>query len=186
LRRVAPLLAPRVAPVPRLRFAPALGLLAALGCDAPRATACPGDRVGTFRFQGALEEGGCPFLTPAVSFVATLAYDAAGQAVLCVDRAEAAPLAGSRDGDRVSLASASQAATVPACACPVQVTERVDGELLRSDAGAAAGFSGVLENAVAPADGGTGAGCEPDGGAIDGGLTCGVPCTIRWRLTTGP
>ena len=180
------MLAPRPAPVLGPQLALALTLLALLGCDAPRATPCPGDRVATFRFQGALDEGGCPFRTPAVSFVGTLAYGAAGQAVLCVDRAEAAPLAGSRDGDRLSLASASQAATVPDCACPVQVTERVDGEVLRSDAGAAAGFAGVLENAVAPTDGGTGAGCEPDGGAIDGGPHCGVPCTIRWQLTAGP
>jgi hypothetical protein len=194
LRRDAPMLGPRFAPVPGLRFAPALGLhlapalglLAALGCDAPRAASCPGDRVGTFHFQGALEDGGCPFPTPAVSFVATLAYGAAGQAVLCVDRAEAAPLAGTRVGDRVSLASPSQSATVPTCPCPVQVTERVDGEVLRTGAGAAAGFAGVLESAVAPGDGGTGAGCEPDGGAIDGGLTCGVPCTLSWRLSAGP
>jgi hypothetical protein len=122
-----------------------------------------------------------------VSFVATVSYGANGSVALCADRAEAAPLAGTRVGDAVSVAAGAQPATVPTCACPVQVVERVDGAVLRSDAGAATGFAGVLTNDLGPTDGGAGAACEPDGGIpTDGGVACGVPCTLRWQLTGTP
>jgi hypothetical protein len=164
----------------------AAALLVATACEGALPSACPGDRVATLRFQGTAEplDGGCAFAPDGgvpVSFTATLAYAADDAALLCVERAEAAPLRGTRRGDEVAVAAPPQPGTVPACACALQVTERVAGALTRLPDGAADRFDGVLENAVEPA-GGSAAGCEPDGGPADAGPRCGAPCTLRWRL----
>lgn len=160
------------------------GGVVVVACDAPRATTCSGESVGTFHFRGEPVAGGdagtCPFASDAaVTFTATLAFDSDTSAILCVDRAEAEPLRGRRDGDHVEVASPEAAANVASCTCAVRVTESIKGDVLRADGGSAPGFSGELGNRVAPADGG--ASCEPDPG--DAGPRCGVPCELRWRLT---
>jgi hypothetical protein len=155
------------------------------GCDAPRATPCPGQRVATLHFQGdpvVPESGACPFDGGSIAFTATLSYGSATTAFLCVDRAEAEPLRGTREGDHVYVASPAAPANVKDCACAVQVIESVDGGVLRVDGGAT-GFAGELTNEIAPPDGGaSGGACElPDGGA-----GCGVPCELRWKLSGTP
>jgi hypothetical protein len=156
----------------------------AVACDAPHATACSGEPVGTFRFRGEPVTGGgggtCPFASDAaVTFDATLAFDGDTSAILCVHRAEAEPLRGTRDGDHVEVASPAAAANVGSCTCGVQVIESIKGDVLRADGGGAPGFAGELGNRVAPANGG--ASCEPEAG--DAGPRCGVPCELRWQLT---
>ncbi|HET9599850.1 MAG TPA: hypothetical protein VFP65_30020 [Anaeromyxobacteraceae bacterium] len=178
-----------------MRRAAPLALAAALAagaaCDQPRTVPCPGDRVGSFRFHGTLVDGGCPFLAPdggqaALDFVATVAYGEGDAVALCVDRADAAPLAGTRQGDAVTLQGAQQPATAPPCACALDVVERVDGQVLRGDGGAATGFAGALTNTLTLVDGGSGVSCEPDAGpGVDAGV-CGAPCTARWQLTGTP
>ncbi len=160
------------------------GGVVVVACDAPRATTCSGESVGTLHFRGEPVAGGdagtCPFASDAaVTFTATLAFDSDTSAILCVDRAEAEPLRGRRDGDHVEVSSSEAAANVASCACAVRVTESIKGDVLRADGGSAPGFAGELGNRVAPADGG--ASCEPDTG--DAGPRCGVPCELRWRLT---
>lgn len=158
----------------------ALVAMAALaGCESTaRPAACPGTAVATLKFVGTLDtDGGTCQAVPdgGISFTGTVAYDSSGVAYLCPDRAEATPLAGQLTGDHLTLAANPVAVTLDACGCPLTVTETLVGDVLRADGGAA-GFSGELSDALAPADGGTG--CEPDGGT-----TCGVPCTARWQLT---
>ncbi len=156
-----------------------------VACDAPHATTCSGDPVGKFRFRGepvmGADAGACPFASDAaLTFDATLAFDSSTSAILCVDRAEAEPLRGRRDGDHVEVASPTAVANVGSCTCAVQVTESVEGNVLRAaDGGSAPGFAGELVNRVRPADGG--ASCEPEAG--DAGPRCGAPCDLRWRLT---
>lgn len=162
----------------------ALALAAALaGCEArARAPACPGAPVATLAFTGGPggDGGTCPSAPDGgLAFTGTLSYGDSGTAYLCLDRLEAAPLAGVRTGDHVTLTAPAAPATLDACGCPLTVVETLDGDLLRSDGGVA-GFSGQLSDDLSPADGGT-AGCEKDGGA-----SCGVPCTTRWSVTATP
>lgn len=165
-----------------------LGVAAIPACDAPRATPCSGEIVGTFHFRGepaaGVDGGTCPFASDAaVTFTATLAFDSDTSAILCVDRAEAEPLRGTREGDHVELASPAAAANVGSCSCGVQVVESVTGDVVRADGGSASRFAGELGNRVAPADGGAGGvSCEP-ARAADAGPRCGVPCDLRWQLT---
>jgi len=162
--------------------AAALSALAAVACEATHVTPCPGRPVATLHFRGdpAPGDGGaCSFgADAAVAFTATLSVVGGVTAFLCPDRSEAEPLRGSTDGGHVSVSSSRAAANVPSCACAVQVSESVDGDLVPGDGGVAA-FTGAMLDRVEA----TGAGaCEPDGGA-DAAAVCGVPCDLRWELT---
>jgi hypothetical protein len=179
-------ISPHAAPAATcLRLAAALGLAAAAACDAPRAPTCEGEPVGTLQFHGDLVPGdaGCPFAPDAgISFTATIAFGSGASALLCVDKADAQPLRGTRDGDHILLSSDAGAANVPSCACDVLVVESVEGDLVRGDAGSATGFTGELRDALSPADADAGASCERNAGTPDE-PRCGVPCSLRWTLT---
>jgi hypothetical protein len=165
----------------------AIASLAASGaCDAPRATSCPGERVGSFSFRAeprvsdpAAAGAGCAF-TPdgGLTFNATISYLGETEAVLCVDRPEATPLRGTRSGSHISVGSPQQPATIAACSCAVEVTESVEGDVAPD--GEAVAFTGELRNVLATGAGTDPASCEA---GSDGGLRCGVPCELRWQLT---
>ncbi len=162
--------------------------LASAACDSARAPPCPGDRIATFRFaSGPALDGGCPFAPDGgISFTATLTLDADSTARLCVDRPQAEPLQGvTYDGGHVVVSSKQPAAaSAPGCACDLEVSETLEGDVQSSD-GVALAFSGTLRDRVAPAAGVSAAGCEPDGGAgRDAG--CGVPCDLQWVVTGVP
>ncbi len=161
----------------------ALALLVA--CDGPRPPACPGDAVATLRFSGqpAPPSSGdaCPFAGDGgVTFTATVAFSGES-AVLCPARPEAQPLGGAHDGDHVIVGAPATSAYVSSCACALDVTEVLEGDVVRSG-GMAVGFTGQLRDVIAPTGGG-GASCEPDGGIPDAGPRCGVPCQLTWQVT---
>lgn len=161
--------------------------LALSGCDNPRPPACPGDRIATFKFRGELlaEDGAsCPFVSDAgLSFTATVSFTGETEGALCLDRSEARPLAGARTGDHLTLSAPTVAAAAPTCSCSVDVTETLEGDLVRVD-GAVVGFTGVLRDVLTVADAGDPARCEPAAGPADAGVRCGVPCQVRWQLGT--
>lgn len=166
----------------------ALVVAALTACDTARPPACPGERVGTFRLRGDLlaSDGSCPFVGDGgLSFTATVSFTGEGQAALCADRVEAAPMVGTRTGDHLTLSTPTTAASAPTCVCSVDVTETLEGDLQRSD-GTVTGFTGALTDVLTVADGGVAgsAACEPDGGPNDAGPRCGVPCQVRWQLST--
>ena len=161
----------------------ALVLTAALaGCETRSQPApCPGAAVVTLTFAAdggpAPDGGSCASVTDAgLAFTGTIAYGPSSTAFLCLDRPEASPLAGVRDGGYLTLTAPAVAVTADACGCPLLLTEQLEGEVLPGDGG----FSGQLSDAFTTPDGGT-AGCEKDGGA-----TCGVPCTAYWQVTGTP
>ena len=165
----------------RTRLASALLGATVLACSSPRPASCPGDRVGTFHLHGdVVPDAGCPFASGPVDLTATISYGSGATALLCIEVPDAEPLQGTRDGDHVTVTSPDAGANVPSCGCPVQVSETVEGDVARDDGGSAVAFSGELRNDVWAADGG--AGCERDAGPP----TCGVPCELRWSLTTTP
>ncbi len=160
----------------------AAGLAAVTACSSPRPSACEGEPVGTFRFHADfVPDGGCPFAAPSVDdFTGTVAFGSGTTALLCLDRPEAEPLRGTHDGDHVTVSTPDAGANVSSCACDVQLSETVDGHVLRADGGSAAGFSGELRDDFWAAD--AGATCERDAGA-GAPPGCGVPCQLLWRLT---
>lgn len=158
------------------------GLAALVACSSPRSSPCEGEPVGTFRLHAVyVADGGCPFAAPSISdFGATLAFGSGTTASLCLDRPEAEPLRGTHDGDHVTVSTPDAGANVSSCACDVQLSESVDGGVIRTDGGAVSGFSGELRDDFWGTDGGVG--CERDAGP-GATPTCGVPCQIRWQLT---
>jgi hypothetical protein len=70
----------------------------------------------------------------------------------------------------------------------VDVTESVQGNVLRSAGGGANGFAGELTDVMTFHDSATpdGGSCEPVGSGLDGGPQCGVPCELRWQVTASP
>jgi hypothetical protein len=168
-----------------------LGLaLAVGGCNSQlHALPCPGQAVGTFKFHGAKEDGGCPFsptspASPAsLDFTATIASTDPGEVHLCLDRAEAAPFTGAQQGDALTVTGPTPLAaqTIPDCNCAVRVSETIDGALIHGDGGVT-GFEGELQDSVAPGAGINAASCE----RTPATPSCGVPCVQRWHLTTTP
>jgi hypothetical protein len=156
-------------------------LAAAVACSAARPQPCPGDPVATFLFHAdPVVPAGCPFPSDAgLDFTATVSYTSETTAVLCVERPEAQPLPGTRAGDHLTLAGAATPATAPPCACAVDLVESLEGDVERADGGVT-GFTGELRDALAPADGGAPADCEPRNATA---TRCGIPCQLTWRLT---
>jgi hypothetical protein len=175
---------PRWTRPPTLLLAGALAALA--GCTSPASPApCPGDAVATLRFKPIADPdgGSCagwPDAGDAGVFTGTIANGSSGHAYLCLDRAEATPLAGTLVGDHLAVAGSSVEITLDACACPLFDTQQLEGDVLRDADGGVIGFDGGLSDVLAPVDGGT-AGCERDGGT-----GCGVPCAARWSITAAP
>jgi hypothetical protein len=173
--------------------AAAVAALASCGSSL-RPPACPSSAVATLNFTGTLEQGtNCPAVLNAlnsyapdggISFTATVAYGTSSDAYLCVQKNEATPITGQRTGDHLTLDGGAVAATLDGCGCPLTVTETLVGDVLRGDGGAVVGFAGELSDTIAPAEGATG--CELDGGATDGGVTCGATCTASWQVTATP
>jgi len=153
-------------------------------CDSAHPPPCPGERVGTFHFESVGVAGGdlpiCPGAEK-VSFTATLTFDADSKAYLCLDRLEAQPLQGTRQGDNITLVQRPAAASVTGCACDLTVEESLD--LGPPSDGDAASFEGELRDVVKPA-GDSAASCEPEAGA--GGGACGVPCEMVWQVRASP
>lgn len=167
----------------------------------PAPIPCPGQRQGVFTFQGALiVPAGCPWASnqyqPAFSFPGAISFGtgASDEAWLCVDAPHAVPRTGTHAGDAIDVAyrtpvvvgnctcptDAARAAggcTCPptsplaSCSCPVELTERVTGNLVRLDGGNR--FSGVQSSIVDPP-----AGVDLSGGACD----CQVSCTYAYTL----
>jgi hypothetical protein len=161
---------------------PLLAALAALAaCGVPAAPEpCPGDPLARLVLRATVVEGaacaaaaGVVGAEPIAAFVS---YTGAASAALCLDRALAAPLTGTRAGDAIEVATPARPAAAPDCGCAVQVVERVTGTVTRGAGGEVTGFSGELVNELAPADGA--ASCVPSGVAA----ACPVPCTARWTL----
>jgi hypothetical protein len=153
-------------------------------CEPARPVTCPGERVGTFTFRGEPLAGAagagtaCAF-TPdgGLSFTATVSYLGETEAALCLDRAEATALRGTRSGDHIAVAAPQVPAAIADCPCAVEVAESLEGDVAPD--GEAVAFTGQLRNALAPAPGTDPASCE----AGDGTRRCGVPCELRWQLT---
>lgn len=159
----------------------AAALLALAACEQrAQVAACPGDPVARLHFDVALGDGGtCPSVPDGgQTFTGALSLDGDGGAWLCLDREEAAPLAGTYDGGHVSLGAPAAPASLDACACDLTVVERLEGDLV-GDGGTAA-FTGKLYDDLAPAT--PGAVCEKDGGTA----ACGVPCTAAYDVTAAP
>lgn len=163
-----------------------LGLAFAVGgCDSQlHALPCPGQAVATFKFHGDPEAvpGSCPFSAAALDFTGTISSSGEGTALLCLDRAEAAPLTGSNSGDHVAVTNPTPptagAQTIAACACAVTVSETIDGDFVRADGGVT-GFDGHLRASIGLGSGATAASCERTPAAP----SCGVPCVQSWHLT---
>lgn len=155
-------------------------------CDSAHPPPCPGERVAIFNFTSGDEsptEATCPFATAEkVSFTGTITFDVDSKAYLCVDRLEAEPLQGTRNGNHIELAQRRAAASVISCACNLIVEESLVGDLTLPSDGGAASFAGDLRDDVKPAgDSGDAAACEPEAGASGG--ACGVPCHTTWHVT---
>ena len=155
-------------------------------CEASRTSPCPGDPVGTFAFHATLvasDGGACPFApaTP-LDFKATVAYGTASDAYLCVERNDAQPLQGTRDGGHLELARDSSGGSVSGCSCNYQVTESLTGDVQLGPDGRPSGFQGVISDAVAPPPGTDPAACEPANEVPDAGPTCNLPCRVTWTL----
>jgi hypothetical protein len=163
-----------------------LGLCAA-ACETATPPVCPGEIIGTFQFSGAQlapDGGACPIVGTALQFQAAIALVGEDQAFLCPARSDSLPMPGTRSGDHLTLANPTVPAYAPSCTCPVNVAESVEGDLIRVD-GLVTGFTGEVVDVFSAADGGAGgASCEPDGGTAATAPLCGVPCQIRWRITS--
>lgn len=173
-----------------------LAALLAAGCEnSGSPPSCPGDLVARLRFVGVRDGGGCAFAGHAgvfgdgshELFTADLVYAGATLARLCPVRTDAVALEGGRDGAHVAFTTVSDPVTVPGCACPVVVTERLEGEVGTGDGGLPT-FTGRLVDVAVPApDAGA---CVPEDAADPAARACGAEadggCQVRWDVTASP
>ncbi|MFT3917802.1 MAG: hypothetical protein QM704_28075 [Anaeromyxobacteraceae bacterium] len=168
-----------------MRRAPALALLALSACTSGEAATCPGQPVGTFRFEvvGTYHPPDDP--APALfcekaatadssvvgTFTATLSSEPAlGTAALCVAGAGrlAQPYFGRVEAGTYVLTAAGGLGVLDACGanCTAQATLRVEGTV------AAGGFVGTLTETFQDPQGACGA--------------CAFPCEKTYPLTGAP
>jgi hypothetical protein len=185
-----------------------LGSLAVVSCEVPKPPPCPGTAVATLQFEGVatapiVGPPRCTFTQqPAageLNFGATISHgDAPGSASLCLDRASAAPLTGTRADDSYAFSSKLERGTIQDCKCPVDVVDSVQGTVTRGtldggdggeDGGTdeVIGFDGELTTVISASPQSPDAGTS-DGGADggDGGVVecgCSLPCQVRYKLT---
>lgn len=175
--------------------AAALALALAAACTSQGEPAdCPGEPVGSFRFEGALVAAGDPAIAgleppstsgiadcpaawypPALpAFEGTLSADpATPAAALC--RTSGTVLYGPRSGDRFVLETSTGGAVLgeecaPTCSASLRLV--VAGDVGR-DGGAAVSFTGVLVEVMSAAP-----------GSLCG--ECALPCAARYALAGTP
>jgi hypothetical protein len=167
-----------------VRTSIAIAVAALLACGT-RATQepCPGTVQAVFTLVAQQVEGGdaCASATGATGpggLTAAVTFTGDDGAAVCLQRPLAEPLAGTRAGDAIQVATPLRNVAASGCACTAQLRETITGTVQR-DGGVAVGFSGELSTELVPADGA--ASCAP---AEEGG-TCVVPCVVRWTLSAG-
>jgi hypothetical protein len=177
---------------PRHHLAPALLLLPVLasGCSATAESfPCPYSPVATLAFSGTRTAVSCAGGAPAggidslypglVSFTATLTSSASGTVgALCLDRARAEPMLGTRLADQFDVALETRGALLAGCnnRCAVTVHQQVTGTLQRDPGGDPAGFTGTLVDQATLDGAVSGADCTP----------CTTPCQASYALTGLP
>ena len=172
------------------RLAPALLLLPLLvtGCSQVVETfPCPGSPVASLEFSGTRTLVTCAAGAPAagvnslfpesVSFAGTLTASGPG-AALCLARARAEPMVGTRVADQFDVELDTRGALLGGCSatCAVAVHQQVTGTLLRDPGGAPSGFAGTLVDQETLDATVAGTDCTP----------CVTPCQASYALSAVP
>jgi hypothetical protein len=174
-----------------LRTALALALLAGAGCGESKTATCPGEPIGSFQLEGTLSSAECgvpsapnPFfasmLPPKLPPVRMTISSTGAQVAACTNLRYGAIYHGARDGDRVTVQTATEGAVLAGCAatCSATATYAIDG-VVRFGPGGVEGFGRVdadhpatyTERFEAP-----GSDCRP----------CTLPCTAVYEITGAP